>query len=224
METTKKAGKKSSTAATPKEKIESAYIKHLLMEGKQPASVYKFCLDLGISETVFYDQYASFEALENHIWKNFLDTTVARLHSDESYGAFTIRERVLAFYFTLFEELKQNRSFVLQQLQHLNRLELTPRFLSSFKKAFEEYFERTLLEGKGTGEVANRPFLDQRYPDVFWLHFGFLLMFWKNDMSTGFEKTDAAIEKSVALAFDLIGKGALDSALDFAKFMYQQKR
>ena len=36
-----------------------------------------------------------------------------------------------------------------------------------------------------------------------------------------FEKTDEAVEKVVNLSFDLIGKGAVDSMLDFAKFMYQ---
>jgi hypothetical protein len=39
-----------------------------------------------------------------------------------------------------------------------------------------------------------------------------------------FEKTDAAIEKSVNLAFDLIGKGILDNALDFGKFLYQNSK
>jgi len=52
---------------------------------------------------------------------------------------------------------------------------------------------------------------------------GFLLVFWKEDESPGFEKTDAAVEKSVNLAFDLIGKGAVDSFIDFAKFLYQSK-
>ena len=51
----------------------------------------------------------------------------------------------------------------------------------------------------------------------------FLLLFWRDDDSAGFEKTDAFVEKSVNLAFDLIGKGALDSAIDFAKFLYQSK-
>jgi hypothetical protein len=55
------------------------------------------------------------------------------------------------------------------------------------------------------------------------LHLGFVIHFWKQDDSAGFEKTDAVIEKSVNLAFDLISKGAVDSAIDFAKFMYQTK-
>jgi hypothetical protein len=80
------------------------------------------------------------------------------------------------------------------------------------------------VDGKTRGEVAARPYLDKQYPALFWFHLGFVLLFWKDDDSAGFEKTDAAVEKSVNLAFDLIGKGALDTAIDFAKFIYQTKK
>ena len=56
------------------------------------------------------------------------------------------------------------------------------------------------------------------------MHLLFILKFWSNDESPNFEKTDAAIEKSVTLAFDLIGKGILDNALDFGKFLYQNSK
>jgi hypothetical protein len=224
METTKKstrrskAGNQSSAA-----KIESAYVNYLLTEGKQPASVFKFCLDLGMSENEFYSQFGSFDAIEAKIWKGFMEKTTSRLKGDKAFGSFSSREKILAFYYTLFEELKANRSFVLLQLQPFRRLELIPSFIREFKKLFELFFEDVLNEGKGNGEVAQRPFLDKRYPQLFWMHFGFILLFWKEDTSTDFERTDAAIEKSLNLAFDLIGKGALDSAIDFAKFMYQTK-
>jgi hypothetical protein len=81
-----------------------------------------------------------------------------------------------------------------------------------------------LNDGKTKGEVAERPYLDKRYPQLFWVHLALLLMFWKGDDSAGFEKTDAFIEKSVNLAFDLIGKGAVDSAIDFGKFLYQTSK
>jgi Tetracyclin repressor-like, C-terminal domain len=50
-----------------------------------------------------------------------------------------------------------------------------------------------------------------------------ILDFWVKDKSKGFENTDAMIEKSVNTAFDLMGSTALDSVLDFAKFMYQNR-
>lgn len=222
METARKTTRKVEAKAS-EEKIKSAYIEHVLTNGSRPVSVYKFCLDLGLREEEFYNVFGSFEGLENSIWKGFIDKTVSRLRSDKAFQAFITREKVLAFYFTLLEELKANRSYVLFQLDHSRKFELVPDYIKGFKAEFESFFESTLNVAKGKGEVASRPVLDKRYPQLFWLHLGFILLFWKQDSSPGFEKTDAAIEKSVNLAFDLIGKGALDSAIDFAKFLYQNK-
>lgn len=220
--TTKKSGKKSAVVA-PETRILLAYMAHILNHGHRPSSVYKFCLDLGISEDEFYNHFGSFEVVERQLWKSFIDRTLLRLNADESYLAFSAREKILAFYYTFFEELKANRSFVLLQLEDHKKLEITPKFLKDFKREFEAFIEIVLMSGKTNGEVATRPFLDKQYPKVFWIHMGFLLLFWKDDSTPGFEKTDAAIEKSVNLAFDIIGKGALDSVIDFAKFMYQSK-
>src|SRR5690349_10555091 len=103
METTKKSPKKSARKSSDL-KIESAYVEYLLTEGKQPASVFKFCLDLGIKESEFYTQFGSFDAIESKIWKAFIDKTITRLRGDKSFSSFSVREKVLAFYFTLFEE------------------------------------------------------------------------------------------------------------------------
>jgi hypothetical protein len=222
METTKKANRKSESK--PLEvRVKSQYIESVLTNGSRPVSVYKFCLDLAIKEEDFYNLFGSFEGLENDIWKGFITKTIARLKSDKSFLTFTSREKILAFYFTLMEELKSNRSYVLFQLDRSRKFELVPEYIKGFKVEFETFFDSLLNQAKGNGEVANRPILDKRYPQLFWFHLGFILLFWRDDSSPGFEKTDAAIEKSVNLAFDLIGKGAVDSAIDFGKFLYQHK-
>jgi hypothetical protein len=51
----------------------------------------------------------------------------------------------------------------------------------------------------------------------------FVTDFWLKDKSPGFEKTDEAIERSLNLAFDLMGKSPLDSMLEFGKFLFQNK-
>ena len=219
--TTRKSGSKASDDRN--QKIQKAYMEHLLTQGTRPVSVYKFCLDAGFTEPEFYDHYGSFEGLERAIWKGFIDKTTTRLQADEAFSGFTAREKILAFYYTLLEELRAYRSFILLESNTLRRLEIVPVFLKDFKASFETFMESILNEGKSKGEVATRPYLDKRYPQLFWLHLGFVLQFWKEDGSAGFEKTDAMIEKSVNLAFDLIGKGAVDSAIDFAKFMYQTR-
>src|SRR6478752_633426 len=107
METTKKSPKKSASKSSGV-KIESAYVEYLLTEGKQPASVFKFCMDLGIKESDFYAQFGSFDAIESRIWQEFIEKTITRLRGDKSFGSFIVREKILAFYYTLFEELKAN--------------------------------------------------------------------------------------------------------------------
>jgi hypothetical protein len=56
-----------------------------------------------------------------------------------------------------------------------------------------------------------------------WIQTLFILQFWANDDSKEFEKTDAAIEKAVNVAYDLMGKSPLDSMFDFAKFIFQNR-
>jgi AcrR family transcriptional regulator len=224
METAKKSTRKAPVKKITQDAVVDAYMNHLLSEGKQPATVNKFCRDLGITEDAFYDFFGSFDGLEQAVWKSFADQTIERLQSDDAFSAFTIREKVLAFYYTLLEVLKSNRSFVLLKLNDIKKFEIvTPAYLKGFRSSFELFFETMLNEGKTAGEVANRPYLDKRYPQLFWLHLGFILMFWKDDNSAGFETTDAAVEKSINLAFDLIGKGAVDTAIDLGKFLYQTK-
>ncbi|MFZ6009956.1 MAG: TetR family transcriptional regulator C-terminal domain-containing protein, partial [Bacteroidota bacterium] len=202
METSTKKSSKKKAGAFSEDKIQKAYVEYLLTHGQRPASVFKFCLDLGIKEDEFYNHFGSFDGLERHIWKSFVDTTISRLKADEAYAAFSSREKILAFYYTFFEELKSSRSFVLIQLAHRNKLDLAPEFMKDLKTSYLAFVEDVLNTGKTSGEVAKRPYLDKQYPRLFWLHMGFLLIFWRDDNSAAFEKTDAAIEKSVNLAFD----------------------
>lgn len=153
-------GKSTNTEAT----IHAAYIDFLLNHGKQPASIYKFCLELGLKEEEFYSHFGSFEALEKHIWKGFITQTINSLTADPDFENFNAREKLLAFYFTLLETLKARRSFILLQLHQHKKLEIIPGFLKEFKVSFEEFVGSILIDGKSKGEVAERPYLDKRYP------------------------------------------------------------
>lgn len=219
MEKTKKARTKSTLSA---EKVTAAYRESVLTSGK-PASVFTFCKTLGITEGDFYKHFASFEAVEKAIWKNLIDETRARMEADADYQGFGAREKILTFYFMLVEAMKADRSFMLHQLKGWKQ-PMMPSFLKGFKTAFDEWINSVLNAGKVSGEVATRPYLDKQYDVLFWMNFMFILQFWAHDESANFEKTDAAIEKSVNLAFDLIGKGILDNALDFGKFLYQNSK
>lgn len=206
------------------EKIKQAYIEFFLENGTQPPSVYSFTKKLKMKEVEFYDHYNSFELLESDIWLGFLKETIAKIENDSVYTTYSVREKLLAFYYTWIEILKNNRSYTSQTWRLIDKRKMkTPVFMTDLKVGFKEYARDLVMEGKESQEVTPRRFLDERYPDAFWLQFLMIIDFWVKDKSKGFENTDAMIEKSVNTSFDLMGSTALDSVLDFAKFMYQNR-
>jgi hypothetical protein len=137
MVATKKRRPKAKSTVS-RESLRDAYKEFLLSEGKKPLSVFKFCLDNGMKEEDFYNHFGSFEALEKSIWKEYIVVTSSKLADDKSCASFSSREKILAFYFTLAETLKKERSFVLHQLKDWKNPAVTPGFLNGFKAAFDE--------------------------------------------------------------------------------------
>ena len=77
---------------------------------------------------------------------------------------------------------------------------------------FENFAEETIKEGIETSElITDRKFFAKRYKDALWVQFVFVLNFWINDNSTGFEKTDEAIEKGINVTFDLFQRSPIDN-------------
>lgn len=200
-----------------------SYIEHTLEHGNAPVSVFAFSKKLGAKESDFYTFFNSFSALEREIWNNWITETIEMIENDESYRNYSVREKILAFYFSWLETLKENRSYVQMKKEAMKKQIGMPDYLKSMHATFSRYINDLMLEGKDTKEVAERPFSNQ-YDKAFWAQLIFISNFWLNDDSQNFEQTDAAVEKSVNFAFDLIAKGALDSFLDLAKFLFQSAR
>ncbi|MBS9525120.1 TetR/AcrR family transcriptional regulator [Litoribacter alkaliphilus] len=204
--------------------IVEAYVHYVLEHGREPVSVFKFVKSLGMKEEEFYEYFTSFASIKSAVWEKIIDDTVRGMESQEVYQEYSAREKMLSFYFTLVEELKKHRSYLLSMYEgHLSFKRNVPMELKGFKEKFKAFSADVILEGKENEEIADRSFISDRYEDALWLETLFILQYWLKDTSPGFEKTDVAIEKSVSLAFDLMGKSALDSFLDLAKFIYQSK-
>ncbi|MGB3850627.1 MAG: TetR family transcriptional regulator C-terminal domain-containing protein [Tunicatimonas sp.] len=219
-------------------KIKEAYLDHLLEHGEPPPSVYQFTKRLKMKEAAFYEHYNSFTSLERDIWRGFFDQALTQIQGDEVYREYSVREKLLAFYYTWIEVLKNNRSYVTFRVQHMG-LGNTTRpgmmraragagrmnadVLSRFKEGFLDFANELLMEGRETEEVVDRPLISSNYDEGLWRQVLFVLNFWVNDDSQNFERTDVAIEKAVNLSFDLFGRSALDSAVDFARFLYQRR-
>jgi hypothetical protein len=201
------------------------YIQFTLEHNKAPESVYLFAKAAGIDEKEFYTHFSGLNGLEAAIYKQWFDTTLEQSKASEPWNNYSAREKVLAIYYTFIENVKNHRSFaVYLKNRDFTKLPKWPAYLSELHATFKENMRPILNEAIDTKEIEARKFIDEKYVDALWLNFLFVLTFWLNDDSQAFEKSDEAIEKSVNLAFDLMGKSALDAALDFGKFLFQAKR
>ncbi|RRB06940.1 TetR family transcriptional regulator C-terminal domain-containing protein [Larkinella rosea] len=218
------------------EKIRKAYIDYVLENGTPPPSVFQFAKKLKISEADFYQEFTSFESIEADIWRDYFRQALQTVETDPIYQTYSVREKLLAFYYTWIEVLKAQRSFAVFSYNRLRQAHAqaspmtkarmgnqSSRVLQLFKESYFDYVRDLLAEGRESKEVEPRPFLSDRYADGLWTQTLFILHFWINDVSKNFEKTDTAIEKSVNTAFDLIGRSPLDSLFDLAKFIFQNK-
>ncbi len=221
METTdsKTTEKKAKTSSA--EKLINAYKDYVLTEGKEPPSIYQFTKSAKVDEADFYKHFNSFEAIEQQVLLSYFKETLETLEADETYIEYSVREKLLAFYYTWIEKLKSNRSFVSYILK--GGIEHSYVVLKPFRAEYKEYAKVLVQEGIETEEIANRSMISDKYDELFWLQLMFVLKFWMNDTSKDFENTDAAIEKAVNLSFDLVGKGALESMIDFGKFLFQNR-
>jgi AcrR family transcriptional regulator len=221
VKTKKSAGKKTPNKA---EVIKNAYLDYLLSQGKTPASVYAFVKEQKMSEDDFYEHYTSFDAIEKEIWKGLIEATIETVVNDPAYGPYSAREKMLAFFFTLIEKMKSNRSYISMRWPNKPMPGKSPAYLADFKSIFMDFINDILNEGKESGEIIIRPYISERYDQAAWLQVLFIVDFWIKDSSRNFEATDAAIEKSVNLAFDLFGQNPLDSMIDFGKFLFQNRK
>lgn len=207
------------------DKVCKSYIEYVVEHGKAPATFYAFAKKIKISESELYALYTSFEAIEMELWKRFFEEAYTTIVSDPIYQSYSVREKLLAFYYTWIEVLKNNRSFVVYSYKKFSHPILIhqPVELKLFKELLYRFANELLAEGKETQEIVPRLYLDKRYDDVIWGNTLFILHFWIKDTSKGFELTDTAIEKTVNTGMDIAGSTLFDSVFDLAKFIIQNK-
>lgn len=201
--------------------IESKYIQYILKYGEDPPSIHAFTKKAKIKEEFFYKKYSSFEGIRIKIWKNFLKETFELLEEDKLYQSYPIREKLLTFYYTHLEVLKKYRSFILATSEGLDRPGPTPKVLKKYRSTFLSYAKDLIKEGRKKGQILERKYISDQYHHGLWIQCLVLLNYWIKDLSLGAENTDAAIEKSVNVSFDLISEGRYDSLLDLGKFFFQ---
>lgn len=205
------------------EKIITWYMDSVLENGKVPESVYKFCKTNKIGEDTFYGFFGSFESIQQRIWHKFFDNTTALLNKNKDYATMSNEDKMLTFFFTFFENLTLNRSYVLFALkEHQNAFEGLAQ-LKGLRKSFKEFATELIHIRNEEKNLKILKYNEPLFSEGAWLQFLFLLKFWMEDSSPGFEKTDIAIEKSVTTIFQIFENTPLEKIIDFGKFLYKEK-
>jgi len=213
----------------PKKKEVSAleiitnYMSYILNNNTKPTSVFSFTKENNITESVFYQYFGSFEAVEKSIFNTFFENTITALEKSKDYQTFDSRNKLLSFYFTFFENLTANRSYIILTLDS-KKLDLKKvNVLSSLKTSFMNYIDSLEIETIDFKQKNIVQIQQKSIKESAWLQLLITLKFWLDDNSANFEKTDIFIEKSVNTSFDLIDSTPLKSIIDFGKFLYKEK-
>jgi len=162
---------------------------------------------------------SSFESIEKTIWFELTFETISKIKEQEVWPQYTAREKMLSFFYSYLENLKNQRSFIIYSLKNYKGKFSTPDVLAGVKPIFENFAQEVIDEGLESGELAERRFLSKRYKDALWIQFAFIVNFWINDDSEGFEKSDEAIEKGINVTFDLFQHSPIDNLLEYGKFL-----
>lgn len=206
-----------------RDEIISKYMNEVLEKGQKPKSVYHFAKENDFEEAEFYSFFGTFEGLEKEIFRLFFENTVNLLHQNEDYQQYDMKNKMLSFYFTFFEILTANRSYVLQSLK-LDRNPLKNLVqLTSLRNSFKNYFSEILTDDYRLEQEKLQKFQEKALQESAWLQLMLTIKFWMSDDSAAFEKTDIFIEKSVNASFELMNVAPINHLIDFGKFLFKEK-
>lgn len=203
--------------------IISAYMDYVLEHGKKPASVYAFAKANNFEEAKFYDHFGSFETIEKQVFLTLFETSIAALEKSEDYQNFDARNKLLSFYYTFFENLTANRSYIIHALNEHKHSLKGLGLLSELKKNFGVYIESLDIEMIQIEQKQIEEIQTKALKESAWVQLLLTMKFWMDDTSASFEKTDIFIEKSVNTSFDVLNIVPLKSMIDFGKFIFKEK-
>ena len=202
--------------------IISKYMDYVLDKNEGPKNVFSFCKEHKIEESDFYTFFGSFDALKQEIWVKFFENTLSTIQKEEAFEGYSDKNKLLTLYFTLFELLTLNRSYILFSLKEnkegLKNLKTLKHFRNHFKDFIVTIIDSNLESNDKVSKITKPVFAEGA-----WIQFLFLLKFWMDDTSKGFEKTDVLIEKSVNTVVDLLDTKPLESLFDLGKFLWKEK-
>lgn len=206
-----------------RETIISFYMDYVLEHDQQPKSIFSFAKVNNFEESLFYTYFGNFNTLEEHVFESFFKQTLLLLEKSDDYQEFDARNKLLSFYFTFFELLTANRSYVVYALKNNTSKLKSIKVLSGLRKVFTDYVSNLDVEFLDLKHKNLDSIQKKSLKEGAWLQLILTLKFWLEDTSPAFDKTDILIEKAVNTSFDLIAIQPLKSVIDLGKFLFKER-
>ena len=206
-----------------KNDIITFYMDYVLEHDSNPKTVFAFSKLNNFEEAKFYEHFASFEAIEKGIFKAFFTNSITALNKSEDYEIFDARNKLLSFYYTFFENLTANRSYVKHVLDKYKTDLKGLKILTGLKTHFTKYISELGIQMLDLKQDQLERIQDRALKESAWLQLLLTMKFWLDDSSASFEKTDIFIEKSVNTTFDVLDIAPLKSVIDLGKFLFKEK-
>ncbi|MFB9055369.1 TetR family transcriptional regulator C-terminal domain-containing protein [Mariniflexile ostreae] len=205
-----------------KDAIISSYMDYVLEHNENPKSVFAFSKHNNFEESKFYEHFASFDHIEKNIFERFYLNTKLILDKSEDYLNFDARNKLLSFYFTFFENLTANRSYVVYVLEKYKKDLKGLKMLSGLKHHFTNYIKSLDIEMIDVKQENIEKLQQKTLQETAWLQLLVTMKFWIDDTSPAFEKTDIFIEKSINTSFDVMDVAPIKSVIDLGKFLFKE--
>ena len=221
MATTKRV--KAAKNIMDENQIISLYMNDVLERNAEPTNVFSFCKNNAIEENYFYSFFGSFDSVKQAVWIKFFENAVATIEKEAAFETYSDKNKLLTLYFTLFELLTLNRSYVLFSLKENKEGIKNLKNLKKFRNHFKAFIVTIVKSNASAKNDKVAKVTQPVFAEGAWIQFLFLLKFWMDDTSKGFEKTDILIEKSVNTVLDLLDTKPLESLFDLGKFLWKEK-
>lgn len=203
--------------------IVTFYMNFVLEHNKKPNTVFELAKAYNFEESKFYEFFGNVQAVENHVFTLFFENTIHVLKKSDDYKKFDSRNQLLSFYFTFFENLTANRSYVSFVLKNHSSGLKSLKQLQGLRNHFTSYVKNldvALVDIKNDKIEAIQM---KSVAEVAWMQLLLTMKFWLEDGSPAFEKTDIFIEKAVNTSFDLLDIKPFKSVIDLGKFLLKEK-
>ena len=202
---------------TTLEELVKYYMEYRLEHGENKVSEYHFCKAYNLEEGAFYKLTPSLKKLSELVYLMMHDPCLELLVQDESFETYSKENKVLSYFYTLFEIFTANRSFILMDLSSMQVTKL-----KLLKQGFQDFIKSLHLEPLDIKEKRIQQIQSKSVEELYFVQLISAIKFWIEDESLGFEKTDLYIEKSVKAGFEISKTLEMKEVLDFGKFMFKE--